>query len=105
MKPFLPEVYIVITILGFSAYTIIVRSGSRLWAYPVRSVAQLAGERGWIEKQLGDRRIRLTYLKEADSLRIESLDTPATDLAMAYTFWFAWYAMHPDTLVFNPDLR
>jgi len=78
-----------------------VRLGKTVRAYPIRAVARRAGTAGWIDDRLGERRIRLTVLQEADSLRVEPVDDPKAALATVYTFWFAWQAMHPQTAIFG----
>lgn len=51
-----------------------------------------------LDEQLGQHRFRLVYEPEAKSLRVVEADEGVESL---YAFWFAWYAFHPDTEVFD----
>jgi hypothetical protein len=56
-------------------------------------------EMGTIEDMVNNVRIRLTR-NEAGIVRIINLDT-GEEIVKERDFWFAWYAFHPDTLVYE----
>lgn len=80
---------------------VVVRTGGAMRAYPIERIAHAAGSAGVVEDTLGRTRLRLTYLKEADSVRVETIEPPEAPYEVVYTFWFAWYAMHPDGDVYR----
>ncbi len=83
---------------------VVVRVGGATRAYAVSDVAQAAGEDGTFEHRLGGARVRFHYAEEGKTVRVEPVRVPqGRDFAVAYTFWFAWRAMHPDGDVFQPD--
>lgn len=51
-----------------------------------------------LEDELNGRRISLVYNPQAKSLRVEHADD---GVQWVYSLWFAWYAFHPDTDVFE----
>ncbi|MBN1341766.1 MAG: DUF3179 domain-containing protein [Phycisphaerae bacterium] len=81
---------------------VVVKIGDSMRAYPVRTVARGAGSRGWIEDTLQDKRVRLIHTGASDTVRIEFPDALDGHASVMYTFWFAWYAMHPKSQVFAP---
>jgi hypothetical protein len=81
---------------------VVVKMGQATRAYPVRTVARLATSGDWIEDTLQNSRVRLTYLDASDTVRVELPDQGGDHPSVVYTFWFAWYAMHPRSQVFVP---
>ena len=71
-------------------------------AYSVRDVAKVSGKGGELVDQIGDRKIRLTYLNVGPSVRVEAVDG-GRPLPVAYMFWFALSAMQPELPIFNID--
>lgn len=64
-------------------------------AYPLEWLAQRVDARGRWHDQLGGRRIRIEYDREARSAEAFSDDGRA--LPSITAFWFAWVAFHPTT--------
>lgn len=81
---------------------VVVRIGETMRGYPIRTVARQANERGWIEDSLQDQRVRLIYSGASDAVRVELPEAVDGQASVMYTFWFAWYAMHPKSQVFAP---
>lgn len=84
---------------------IVVGAGQEIRAYPVRTIARLAGPDGSLDDTLGGRRIRLTYDRAADSVIAAAMDDKPAPLSVVYSFWFAWSAMVPDGDVFTGPKR
>lgn len=67
-------------------------------AYPLKALAR-SGKAVNLQQSLGNESFMVEYDPEARAARI----TDASDgVRHAYTFWFAWYAFHPDTEVYQP---
>jgi len=71
-------------------------------AYAVQDVARVAGEDRSMTDQIGDLEIRIRYVEEGPSIRVES-SPEASPLPVAYMFWFVLGAMQPEIPVFSPD--
>ncbi|MEM7391487.1 MAG: DUF3179 domain-containing (seleno)protein, partial [Verrucomicrobiota bacterium] len=70
-------------------------------AYAVTDVKKALGQRRTsLIDQLGGRRIRVTYVKEGDTIRIEPADN-GDELPVAYMFWFALSALQPEIELFR----
>lgn len=82
---------------------VVVRAGGDMWAYPVDVLAKQASGTAGLEQTIGSHKYRLTYQQGADSVRVEPIGGSNDDLSLVYTFWFAWSAMHPDAILFNPQ--
>ena len=81
---------------------VVVQVGEKWKAYAVRDVAAAVGDNESIEDVVGDTKIRLTYLKESNTVRAEPADERAAELPVAYMFWFALSAMLPEADVYEP---
>ena len=66
-------------------------------AYPV-AVFKTVGQDRQIDQELGGHHFRLSYNADSKSLRIVRA---GDGLKWMYSYWFAWYAFHPDTDVFD----
>jgi hypothetical protein len=64
-------------------------------AYSVPEVARRADAQGLWRTELGGVPLRFTCQTNPPSVFVESED-PAVELRTIYTFWFGWYAMHPE---------
>ncbi len=83
---------------------VIVRVGEAVRAYAVSDVERAAGKDGTFEDRLGGGHVRFHYAEEGKTVRVEPVSLPTgDDFAVAYTFWFAWRAMHPQGDLFRPD--
>ena len=71
-----------------------VRYGHVTRAYPVQRIL----ERGVVRQELGGGRFVLEARSEGPTVAVK--EAPAGALVV-HTFWFAWYAFHPDTEVFG----
>jgi hypothetical protein len=69
-------------------------------AYSIKDVARKAGSQGFVEDEVGQRRLRLTYLKKGQTVRVEALD--GGQVSVAYLFWFALNSMLPEVEVYRP---
>ena len=65
-------------------------------AYPLSS---FSAEQNQLEGTLDGKKFTILFNPSSNSLRIEKADD---GIHWLYTFWFAWYAMHPDTEVYSP---
>lgn len=66
-------------------------------AYAVRDVKAAGGA---LVDQLGDRHLRLVYVADGNSVRIETTDDGPMP-AVAYMFWFALSALQPDVEIYQ----
>ncbi len=70
-------------------------------AYPLRELDRATTP---LEETIGGVRLRIHFDAEARTGWVERLnDDSATEFPSVLSFWFAWYAFHPDTTVFRPD--
>ena len=82
---------------------VVVTAGGEQRIYVVPDVAAAVGSRESVDDTLGGVRLRITYLKEADSLRVEAADAAQADsVQIAYTFWFAWEELSPGVELWSP---
>lgn len=65
-------------------------------AYPFSELAKTSGR---ITDKLGEQEITIIYEEEYQSGRI--LDAKGKEIPSITSFWFAWYAFHPETEVFQ----
>ncbi|ESQ16490.1 MAG: hypothetical protein N838_26240 [Thiohalocapsa sp. PB-PSB1] len=65
-------------------------------AYPFAELSKTGGE---IRDLVGDKEILIRFDWANDSAR--ALDTAGNQLPAMTAFWFAWFAFHPDTQVFE----
>lgn len=72
-------------------------SGKTFRAYPESSFSP---ENTRMEDQIDGKRIVVEFVPGANSLRVAEADE---GIQWMYSLWFAWYAMHPTTEVFQPD--
>ncbi|MDP3937449.1 MAG: DUF3179 domain-containing protein [Deltaproteobacteria bacterium] len=61
-------------------------------AYPL---GDLRGTAGPVRDRLGGREVRIVYDLEAGTATV--LDEKGREIQSLVTYWFAWYAFHPDT--------
>jgi hypothetical protein len=80
-----------------------VRAGDRIRAYPIKRVAEAVGSDGEMEDSLGSVTFRLLYSNESDTIRVEAVEPRNESFEVAYSFWFAWHAMHPEGEVYGSD--
>lgn len=66
-------------------------------AYPV---AELSLTQGTLKDEFAGQVIRIEYNPVSQSARF--FDQQGIELAVIRTFWFAWYAFHPETAVYKP---
>lgn len=66
-------------------------------AYPV---AELSRTRGEIEDRFAGQSVTIQYNPASQSARF--FDGRGNELTVIHSYWFAWYAFHPDTAVFRP---
>ncbi len=64
-------------------------------AYPLK---EFSSENSTLEDTIGGVPISLEFNAESSSLRVVKA---RKDVQWMYTFWFAWYAFHPDTLLYK----
>jgi hypothetical protein len=69
----------------------------RYKAYPFAELARAGRQR--IADRLADREIEIRF--DAASQSAEAFDADGRPLPAVTSFWFAWYAFHPDTEVFT----
>ncbi len=72
--------------------------GETAKAYPVQMIADSPG--GRIEDTIDGQLIVLEATSDPSTVRI--IESPA-DGRVIHTFWFAWYAFHPETEVYGDD--
>ncbi|MDG2390882.1 MAG: hypothetical protein P8M30_16365 [Planctomycetaceae bacterium] len=53
-----------------------------------------------LKESFQGKKFTLLWNPEAQSLRVESAED---GVSWAYSFWFAWYAFHPETEVYSTD--
>ena len=51
-----------------------------------------------ISDKIGDKQVTIAIDRNTKSMRVASADEGVSWL---YSFWFAWYALHPDTTVYG----
>ncbi len=73
-----------------------VELGGRFKAYPI---SELNRTRGEIEDRFAGRTLTIRYDAAGNSARILAED--GSEIPSVTSFWFAWYAFHPDTEVFQ----
>lgn len=78
-----------------------VEIGGRFKAYPFAELARI-GERE-IRDQFAGRELRVQFDWANESARV--LDSAGEQLPAVTSFWFAWYAFHPDAEVFTQKTR
>ncbi|MCW8943639.1 MAG: DUF3179 domain-containing protein [Sedimenticola sp.] len=66
-------------------------------AYPV---AELSLKGGKITDEFAGKKLVIDYNPVSQSVRF--FDQQGTEIAVIRTFWFAWYAFHPETAVYKP---
>jgi len=64
-------------------------------AYPISAFSK---QRRRVEEQLGGKRFVIEFVPDAATLRVVEAEE---GLQWMYSLWFAWYAFHPDTEVFE----
>lgn len=69
----------------------------RVKAYPFTELAQVGLKD--IDDLFGDQPIRISF--DADQRSAVARDTKGKELPGVTSYWFAWYAFHPDTEVFS----
>lgn len=67
-------------------------------AYPFSFIAERAGNRGAWETEAAGRALRFHVRREPLSVDVEAGDS-GTQPPVVYSFWFAWYAIHPDARI------
>ncbi len=72
--------------------------GDQAKAYPVSDIYKSSG--GRVEDRFGDGRVVLEHDGLPGSVRVVEAPEGAQ---VVHTFWFAWYAFHPDTLIYQPS--
>ena len=72
-----------------------VRTGEAARAYPRSS---FSADRPRVEDELDGKRIVIEFSPMSESLRVVEADT---DIEWMYSLWFSWYALHPETDVFQ----
>jgi hypothetical protein len=74
--------------------------GGQAKAYPVPILNwhEIVNDHGELEDTLADQKIRILYDRRSQSARVEYPD--GRPLAANTSFWFAWMAFHPESLVF-----
>ena len=70
----------------------------RYKAYPM---SELSKGRGELQDQFAGQSLRIRYNADADSATL--LDVDGKTVPTVNSFWFAWYAFHPETEVFTLD--
>jgi hypothetical protein len=73
----------------------------RVKAYPFTELAQVGSKT--IEDLFGDQPIRISF--DADRRSAVARDENGNELPGVTSYWFAWYAFHPDTEVFTVPER
>jgi len=81
---------------------IVVNVGERWKAYAVRDVAAAAGSDGFMEDEVGGKRLRLEYSEQSNSVRAELIGEK-TEVPAAYMFWFALASMLPEAEIYDPS--
>lgn len=71
--------------------------GGKFKAYPFSELEKLKGRE--LKDQFSGKEFIIRYDAESKSARI--FDNTGKELAAATTFWFAWYAFHPQTAVYQ----
>lgn len=67
-------------------------------AYPFSFIAERTGASGRWETEMGGRPVVFHVRREPLSADVEAVDGGAQP-PVIYSFWFAWYAIHPDTRI------
>lgn len=73
-----------------------VRLGEEIKAYPF---VELYKAPGTISDQIGSHRLRIAFDASARTARV--YDEQGREIPSVIAFWFAWYAFHPNTRVFE----
>jgi len=68
-------------------------------AYPFSVLEKI--QNGQVRDQVNGVDVVITYNKEAQRASIR--DTAGEDLGGITLFWFAWYAFHPGTAIYNDE--
>ncbi|MFH0793597.1 MAG: DUF3179 domain-containing (seleno)protein [bacterium] len=67
----------------------------RFHVYSFPEISERAGERGWFEETIQTRKFRIHYRRRPETAWVEAGDG-GQPVPTVYSFWFAWYATHPD---------
>jgi hypothetical protein len=81
--------------LGLKTPCVIVWVDGRAAVYPLPLIAADAGPSGFWEVRQDGETLRFTVRTSPLAVRVETVE--GVDLAVIYSFWYAWYAAHPDT--------
>lgn len=73
-------------------------SGPQRRVFSLPDIARRADASGVWQTTVGEVPVRLTYSAEPPTVLVEP-DAPGRDLPAVYSFWFAWYAMHPGSVL------
>lgn len=76
-----------------------VRSGGKFRSYPYSAFSE---QQPHIEEQFDGKRLVLEFNSKANSLRIVEA---GDGIEWMYSFWFSWFAMHPETELYEPLVR
>ena len=72
--------------------------GGSYRAYPESAFST---ERTTVEAELGGKRVAIDWIPASKTLRVASADE---GVHWMYSLWFSWYAMYPETTVYErPD--
>jgi len=70
-------------------------SGIVRHVFPFSAVAAAVDAAGSWQTDIDETNVRFTYRGHPPTVHVTASD-PQTDLEIIYSFWFAWYAVHPD---------
>jgi hypothetical protein len=80
------------------ARILVVGVGDQRRVLSLATIAARADEAGTWATTVGDVDVRLTYRDGPPVAFVEPVD-PSRSLETVHSFWFAWYATHPDTTI------
>ncbi|UCF68358.1 MAG: DUF3179 domain-containing protein [Acidobacteriota bacterium] len=82
---------------------LVVEAGGEQAVLSLHEIGRLADSNGVWRTVLGGVPLRFAYRKRPPTAFVDAED--GTPVSVIPTFWFAWYASHPDSTLWRPDTR
>ena len=76
------------------------KSGEQTRAYPIETIRAAPG--GVVEDEFAGQTVTLRVDSDTGTVAVGELPD---GVAAIHTFWFAWYAFHPETGLYDPEGR
>jgi hypothetical protein len=84
-------------------HLVVLTVGPRSKAYAVSDLSRVTGPEGTFEDSFAGSIFRFSLHPSSGDVRVERIGGSDQDYGVAYSFWFAWRAVHPRAEVFSPS--